>query len=383
MRPSLLPLLACPAGDEDRPACGGSLEAVDEGALPLRFSADGEDLREGLLRCLSCRTLFPVLSGVAVLPPDPAGYLRRHRSSLERDLAQHGEFSEAVRRYLRRAWPAGDEDYGADFRFSQQFEEPVEVAAAMESEGGPGYGAFAGWLKQVEGNDPYSILTAWRRELAPPGGFLLDAGCGGGGLLARLAEGAELAVGIDLSFLSLLLARRTVLHLPEPELAYRLTRWRGDELHRPLSVPRRQNAEFLVGDACRAPFPAALFSSVASCNVIDMAGMEGPLDEAARLLSPGGLLLLSNPFFFRKGLEPGGEPVAALRRALQQRSCSIEREQDGAPWTWSTYQRHWHVYFCCCIAARRGAEETPQLRLQPVQTGKRPGPKPDDGPGTL
>src|SRR5207248_422650 len=96
-----------------------------------------------------------------------------------------------------------------------------------------------------------------------------------------------------------------------------------------------------------------LFDAVFSSNVIDIAGLEPPLDEAARLLRPGGVLLLSDPFYFRDGAAPPGEPRAAVRAALQHRGLSVEREQDAVPWAWATYDRHWRLYFNYCLAARR------------------------------
>src|SRR5207247_89664 len=82
---------------------------------------------------------------------------------------------------------------------------------------------------------------------------------------------------------------------------------------------------------------AALFDAVSSSNVIDIAGLEAPLDEAARILRPGGTLLLSDPFYFRDGEAPPGEPRAAVRAALQARGLRVERELDGVPWAWATY----------------------------------------------
>lgn len=351
MRPSLLPLLVCPARS-DAGLCGGSLQVAGDEGLPPLLSDGGEDLREGLLACGRCRTLFPILSGVAILVPDPEEYVRRYRRSLDRDLERHGELSPAARRWLRRRRARGSEDYGADFRFSQQFEEPWPVAEAMWSPAGRNYGGFGSWLQSGGGESPYALLARWSNELADRALPALDAGCGGGGLLARVASRFPLVVGLDLSFLAALLARRAVLHLPEAERAYRLTRWRGDELQRPLALERARGAEVVVADCTAAPFPPGLFGSIFSSNVIDMAGLDGPLDEATRLLSPGGLLFLSDPFFFRKGHEPEGEPVQALRSALAERGLRIEQEQDGVPWTWATYQRHWHVYFNYCAAAR-------------------------------
>ncbi|MFN3648737.1 MAG: class I SAM-dependent methyltransferase [Armatimonadota bacterium] len=353
MLQSILPLLSCPARSVPARPCGGTLLVQDSPALPLRFDpALRDDLLEGLLRCVSCGKDYPVLSGVAVLHPDPDDYLRRYGRAVLRDLDRHGSAPPEVRRWLvrRTGREAEQDDYGADFRYSQQFEGPYAVAGAMLEQPEALYGPYAEWLRQIEGQGPYDVLAGWGREAARRG-FLLDAGCGGGGLLVRAAEAYQAAFGVDLSFLAILLARRALLHRPEAERSYLLVTRRGEERERPLSVPRLRNTELVVGDAAAVPFAPGLFDTVCSCNVIDIAGIEGPLSEAARVLGKGGSLLLSDPFFFRDGEAPPRDPKEALHRALRARGLQIQRERDAVPWAWATYDRHWHVYFNYCVAA--------------------------------
>jgi SAM-dependent methyltransferase len=347
---SILPLLACPVED-----CAGALAETDLDALPKR-AADGDpdELLEGGLRCLKCGAEHPVLSGVAVLHPEPEGYLRRYHRAVARDLERHGSLSAEARLWLARfSGKADQEEYGADFRFSQQFEDPWDVARAMTEDPAALYGPFADWLRCVSGQSPYDVLAAWARELPGPRHLALDAGCGGGGLVARLAPAFQAVFGVDLSFLAVLLARRVVLHRPEPERSYFLSVRRGQEVERPLPARRVDNAEFVVGDCCALPFAPGLFDAVCSSNVIDIAGVDRPLDEAARVLRSEGLLLLSDPFFFREGEAPPGDPKDAVRQALRSRGLRVEAERDAVPWAWVTYDRHWRLYFNYCAAARK------------------------------
>jgi len=215
------------------------------------------------------------------------------------------------------------------------------------------YGAFAEWLAGMHGENPYSVLAEWAAALPRRRHLVLDAGCGGGGLLARVAPAFGMALGLDRSFLAVLLARRAVLHLPEAERSYLLVLRRGEEVERPIRVERRDNAEFFVADCSALPLPDELFDAVLSCNVIDIAGIGGPLDEAARVLRPGGSLGVSAPFFFRDGHAPDGDPREAVRSRLRDRGLTLAAEKEGVPWTWATYDRHWHVYFNYCAAAVR------------------------------
>jgi SAM-dependent methyltransferase len=144
-----------------------------------------------------------------------------------------------------------------------------------------------------------------------------------------------------------------VLHRPDPERSYMLTTRRGEEIERPLKLRPAPNAEIVVGDCCALPFPETLFDAVCSSNVIDIAGVEAPLGEAARVLRPTGALYLSDPFYFREGEAPAEEPKHAVRAEFQKLGLRIEREEDGVPWAWATYDRHWRLYFNYCAAARK------------------------------
>ena len=354
MKHSVLPLLACPR--LPRPACGGMLTLHAPDRLPLRSApGDPDEILEGGLRCTQCGAGYPILSGVAVLHPDGPEYLRRYYPAVLRDLDRHGQVSPAGRAWLTRGFggSAGAEDYGADFRFSQQFEDPWDVARAMAEQPGEVYGPFAEWLRGISGHGPYDVLAGWAVEWVRERHMVVDAGCGGGGLLALVAPLFGAAFGVDLSFLAILLARRAVLHRPEAERSYFLTPRRGTEVERPLSLRRADNAELVVGDCMALPFADGLFDAVCSSNVIDIAGLDAPLDEAARVLRPGGTLLLSDPFYFRDGEAPEGEPRAAVRAAIESRGLAITAERDAVPWAWATYDRHWRLYFNYCLAARR------------------------------
>src|SRR5689334_6023636 len=97
MKASIAPLLECPAFLSVS-RCGGMLAPQPLEGLPLRTARDDPDeLIEAALRCGTCGATYPVLSGVAVLTPDPEMYLRRYRDAVARDIGRHGEWSEGAR----------------------------------------------------------------------------------------------------------------------------------------------------------------------------------------------------------------------------------------------------------------------------------------------
>ncbi len=355
MKSSTIPLLACPAGTGS-PSCGGMLVESPPAQLPTLASTRlPDELLEGGLRCLHCGTEFPILAGVAILAPQPEEYLRRYGRCILRDIDRHGTLTPAARAWLgrRTGREAEAADYGADFRFSQQFEEPWDVAMAVAEPPSYLYGGFAEWLRSLSGDGPYDILADWATELTREQNLLLDAGCGGGGLIARAGGRFQASFGIDFSFLAVLLARRAVLHRPDPERSYMLPVLRGASVERPLRIQTLSNAEFMVGDCRTVPFAADLFDAVCSSNVIDIVGIEAPLREAGRVLRRDGLLALSDPFYFRDGEAPPGDPRDAVQQVLTTGGFHIEQLRDGVPWAWATYNRHWRIYFNYCLAARK------------------------------
>src|SRR5579862_9284666 len=159
---------------------GRSLLARDR-PPPLRARTHPEDpdeLEEGFLGCGACGAWYPLLSGVAILAPRPAEYVARYREAIRRDVQRHGRLSPEGAAWLGRAGSRLVEsaDYGADFRFSQQFERPLDVARAMTDDLDAAYGPFADWLRAVDGRGPYDVLAGWARELVAERGLAVDAG---------------------------------------------------------------------------------------------------------------------------------------------------------------------------------------------------------------
>lgn len=114
------------------------------------------------------------------------------------------------------------------------------------------------------------VADALRQNL-PPRGYLLDAGCGTGGMLSFLRQRVPCleAEGIDAS-----------------PIAVRYCRERG------LEKVRECRAEAL-------PFPASEFDAVVSLDVLyhQCVEEERALGEMVRVLRPGGVLLLNLPAF--------------------------------------------------------------------------------------
>jgi ubiquinone/menaquinone biosynthesis C-methylase UbiE len=105
----------------------------------------------------------------------------------------------------------------------------------------------------------------------PPGpaGALLDAGCGTGGLLRRLAALGRPLVGLDFN----------------PSAAAR--------------AAAKSGAVAAAGDANRLPFADDTFAALTSCDVLCHRAVDpaAALAEFRRVLAPGGTLVLNLPAY--------------------------------------------------------------------------------------
>lgn len=114
------------------------------------------------------------------------------------------------------------------------------------------------------------VIDAVRLNPGKPGLPLLDAGCGTGGLLRRLAEGlpGRALAGIDVSEKAVRRARRKV-----------------------------PGAAVAVGSIAALPFADGRFGAVVSCDVLchRLVDERAALAEIRRVLAPGGVVVLNLP----------------------------------------------------------------------------------------
>ena len=130
--------------------------------------------------------------------------------------------------------------------------------------------AGADWDEMRALNLPAASVEATLLEVLPARiGHLLDIGTGTGALLERLAGRAEAALGVDASRTMLALART---RLAKPGLGHCAVR---------------------LADMYRLPLPDAAFDVVVLQMVLHYAeDLDGALAEAARVLRPGGQLVI-------------------------------------------------------------------------------------------
>jgi SAM-dependent methyltransferase len=163
----------------------------------------------------------------------------------------------------------------------------------------------------------------YRRDLfgflPAPGRATLDLGCGEGRLTRDLAEHGHRAVGVDVSATLIEAAR---------------------EAH--------PGGDYQIADAAHTPFADGSFDLVIAYNsLMDIEDMPGAVREAARLLEPGGRLVVSILHPANSGRTTGeGDETGFVvdRRYFEHRRTREHDERDGISMVFASYRRPLGAY---------------------------------------
>ncbi|CAN5808896.1 hypothetical protein BH23ACT12_BH23ACT12_18840 [soil metagenome] len=361
MRTESLNWLVCPS-----PGCAGPL-LPSSSLYPIYSDPAEQELTEAVLGCGHCGDEYPVILGVALLEIDLGGYLEAFWAEIESCAAElcGVEISRAMRSYLGIASdftgqpgpapPLPDLEWTTSPYLQAHFD-PASLADDIA----------AGWWRNavqnhlVEKNEPYAWLMAGARErtVGRADGLAVDVGTSVGRGAAELASLYGYSVGVDRSFRAILAARRHLLGAPSALQTYSLETEKGRwELRSLRPADPLGNLDYVVASGAALPVGPSAASCVAALNVL--CASSDPLqmlEDFSRVLTPGGMLLLSSPFWSDSTAQ-GETPLAEggpeyLRRALDPR-FEIAVEQDQIPWLLRVARRRWDVYLCHCVVATR------------------------------
>jgi SAM-dependent methyltransferase/uncharacterized protein YbaR (Trm112 family) len=265
------------------PRCGLQARLV----LAQVFQEADGDIVAGILHCpvAACRYEYPIVDGVPVIVPD-----------LARLLGERG-----VELFLRDDLPAGLESLIGDAigpdswldglrhtmsTYAWDSYAALDPEEAEAPEGAPVSGAASRCLGQL-------LALAGESDAHR----VIDVGCAAGGTSFALAAArlGELVLGVDVNLGLLRLARRAahgVVCYPRRRIGLVYDRRRFA-----VSLPGAERVDFWACDAAALPFAAGTIGLVAALNLLDCVPEPSlVLAELARLLAPGGDLLLATPY---------------------------------------------------------------------------------------
>lgn len=157
-----------------------------------------------------------------------------------------------------------------------------------------------------EDPDAVPAYEEWAAQLAGKGGVGLDTGCAVGRFSFEMARKCDFVIGVDRSE-SFVAAARKILHARE--VAFQVREEGHIRSEKTFSLPETwdsQNIEFIVGDAQVLPFRPAVFSCVASLNLVDK--IPRPLDHLVELNRVARIessqILISDPFSWSEEVCP-------------------------------------------------------------------------------
>src|SRR5881397_378928 len=146
MRETTLDHLICPLRSP-RGQCGGRLRLHEVGLPVRRAPIPADEILEGIVRCVSCSTEYPVISGALILVNQVADYLTRYWAAVLSAAALHGTVSEEIARWFERHHPDAPGLASADQRLDVNLPGSMDRLADLVG-GDPRYGTFAKFLKE-------------------------------------------------------------------------------------------------------------------------------------------------------------------------------------------------------------------------------------------
>lgn len=303
--------------------------------------ADGEAIHEGALCCSNraCQREYPIMDGLALIVRD----LRTHLAGQWASIIAREDLHETSESALGDACGGGSAFDTARQHISNYAFDHYGEFDPVETQRDPAPGSIVRML--------HSLCDAAGELVDGP---LLDVGCSVGRTSFELAArtGREV-LGVDLHHAKLRVAAR-VLREARVSYARRRVGLVFDRREFDVSFSGAPRVDFWSCDAAGQPFAAESFAAVIALNLLD--STHSPLEvlgECARILRPGGKLLLACPYdwsaqatpleqwigghsqrgpdmgasepLLRSLLTPGAHP-----QALSE--LSIVRELDGLEW---------------------------------------------------
>jgi len=341
--------------------------------LVLESKDLGPEIHSGSIQCSKCQSEFPILSGVAVLVPDVEGYLLHHVKGISKvvpdsaiPLSIREEFVE-LRRALEEEHIEEDlesERVNALYLMNHYFEVKGAFSPWWKSQSWSESPVISELIVKYWDHGPFEVVSKW----IPKDAQVIELGCGVGGLFRRIQNEGCSYLGVDSSFLSILIARHIhfgtefpgTLQFPGDLLHGNLANPAKIEIAKPGSLP---TGDFIVGEIDAIPLEPNVFDVCVSMNAIDMLDEPKSLPEAqAALVRQGGAVIQTGPYIWHERIARGlrgrapkacTSSAAVVEWLYEKSGLKIESRELHVPWLFFKHLRQLEVYSVHAFLARK------------------------------
>ncbi len=346
--------------DLECPQCRGKLSLYDK--FPSCFATtDSNELLEGIIECIDCRLLYPIVAGVSILLKDIENYICTNYSLILSIATEFDISKEMIDFFQSRGYDLHHTGYGETF-WDNALGSSIYISAHYDNEAmipdfaHPLYSLISDYCK----SDLYSNLIGIVLSQSTMYNRVLDIGCNVGGMINRLAEHSEFVYGIDTSFRNALIARQILRHQPNRLADYRLFREGSVYIKRDINIEAKMNCEIFVASGLELPFRES-FDLVNISNLIDVVSLPKSLIGAAcKKLCSGGYLLNTDPYFWNPTRTPMGDWISRdnfsddlFVRQLNREGLKIVSEKDNVLWMLRVYDRFFSIWLNHCVLAQK------------------------------
>lgn len=257
------------------PRCGSDMDLV--------ILEQVDEIDEGFLDCNTCSLCFPIVCKIPILWDDTTAYLSERQALAKRLIQKANSLSmvKFLKSCISRPKAYGDVSL---------FEERQSV------------------IYQNSSKSRFYSIVQRELDLLPASGIALEYGSSIGVMADCLSETCDRVFGIDRSFGALLLANKSL-----------------------------KNIDYIVADFLSPIFKGMRFDLILALNVLELVEPKQLLGQFSRQISTGGMLVLSDPYDYDRGVNSVKHPLdpVSLRSYLRGLGFSISAKTENPsylPW---------------------------------------------------
>ncbi len=353
---STLPLLRCPKR-EKKGFCHGELKLLTE--------EKSKDVLYGDLQCEKCRSIYPILEGVAILVDDVRTYLLMHVKGISKNVPDAKIPKKYRNEYLEYKAEIQEEHIEEDLESDRVnalylMNHYLDAKQMVRKSEDP---LIRDLIQKHWDQNPFSHVKEW----ITGDSTVVELGCGVGGLYRSIAKKVKLYLGVDSSFQSILIARHLNLGAPfKGELKTPKDLLQGNlsekfSYSRPEANPA--NVDFIVGDIDATPLLPEYFDISVSLNAIDMLEDPKALPEHMKwTLKVGGIAIQSGPYIWHERIarklrsilpKDISESGRAVEWLFDKLGLIIRDRKDHLPWLFFKHGRQLELYSVHLLKAQK------------------------------